>query len=94
LLEKDGRLSVVGTPFLAGAALPLRSGISNAVRMAGITWPESIQMATKNPARYADRRGELVSGAEADIVLFDILDSGELEIGSTWLRGSLQFERA
>jgi N-acetylglucosamine-6-phosphate deacetylase len=93
LLEKDGRLSIVGTPFLAGAALPLRSGISNAVRMAGITWPDSIQMVTKNPARYADRRGELVPGAEADIVLFDISASGELEIGSTWLWGSLQFER-
>lgn len=76
-LQSNGRLSLAGTPYLAGAVLPLKDGIARAVRMAGISLGESVQMATANPGRFAGGRGILKVGMPADVVRFSIDDGGK-----------------
>src|ERR1035437_6631435 len=44
-LQSNGRLSLLGTEYLAGAALSLKDGIARAVSLAGISIGKSIQMA-------------------------------------------------
>jgi N-acetylglucosamine-6-phosphate deacetylase len=72
-LTTDGRVVLVGQTRLAGSALRMDDGISNAMRMAGVSLPEAISMATRNPARVgriAGRQRGLTSGDRADLVLF------------------------
>jgi N-acetylglucosamine-6-phosphate deacetylase len=69
-LRADGRLSMFGTNSLAGAALPLKDGISNCVHSGVCTLADAIRMATGNPGRLAGDRGVLAPGAKADLVQF------------------------
>ena len=50
-LAANGRLSLAGTPYLAGAALFLDTGIANMVAYTDANLEDAIQMATANPAR-------------------------------------------
>eukprot|EP01035_Chromulina_nebulosa_P065566 gene65566-89691_t len=58
-LLANGRLGTPGTPYLAGAALPLITGVGNAITLAGLTLAEALRLATVNPGRYAGGRGLL-----------------------------------
>lgn len=49
-LREDGRLSVLGTPYLAGSASSLKDGVENAVRLAGISLADACRMASVTPA--------------------------------------------
>ncbi len=75
-LHSNGRLSLAGTEYLAGAVLPLKDGIARATAMAEISLGESIQMATVNPGRFAGGRGKLQVGMPADLVRFSLEDGG------------------
>ncbi len=46
----DGRLSVAGTPNLAGAGRTLAEDVAMATTMAGLTLAEALRLATVNPA--------------------------------------------
>jgi N-acetylglucosamine-6-phosphate deacetylase len=70
-LSDDGRLSVAGTPYLAGAARSLADGLAQAVRMTGIGLGDAARLATANPGRFVGGRGLLAPGAPADLVLVD-----------------------
>ena len=74
-LHSNGRLSLAGTEFLAGAALPLKDGVARAMAMTGLSLGESIQLATENPGRFAGGAGLMQVGAPADLVQLRI-DSG------------------
>ena len=50
-LSEAGRLSLMGTPYLAGAALGLKEGIAHAITDAGASLAQACQMASVNPAR-------------------------------------------
>ena len=69
-LNASGRLSLAGTTYLAGAALPLKDGVARAMGMAGISLAEAMTMATVNPGRFVDGRGELRVGERADLIRF------------------------
>ncbi|WP_020497331.1 N-acetylglucosamine-6-phosphate deacetylase [Sciscionella marina] len=74
-LRADGRLSRLGTPFLAGAARSLADGVAEAIALAGITLAESVALATSRPARLlrpsrGPARGVLCPGAAADLIRF------------------------
>ena len=69
-LAADGRLSRVGSPFLAGAARSLADGVATAVAMAGLTLADGLRLATANPGRFAGGRGVLRVGAPADLITF------------------------
>jgi N-acetylglucosamine-6-phosphate deacetylase len=75
-LHSDGRLSLAGTAYLAGAVLSLKDGIARAMTMAEISLGESIQMATVNPGRFVGGAGILKVGMPADLVRFSIEDGG------------------
>ena len=58
---------------LAGSVLMLDRAIRNMMAFANISFQESVQMATLNPARLLrieHRKGVLQAGADADIVVF------------------------
>jgi len=69
-LSEDGRLSLVGTPFLAGAARSLPDGVACAVDMAGLTLAAALELASGNPGRIVGDRGMLRPGSPADLILF------------------------
>jgi N-acetylglucosamine-6-phosphate deacetylase len=72
-LTEDGRVVLRGGTRLAGSSLRMDDAISNVMRMAGVSLPEALAMATRNPARVgriAGRQRGLAPGERADIVLF------------------------
>jgi N-acetylglucosamine-6-phosphate deacetylase len=87
-LDEYGRLSLAGTEFLAGAALPMKDGILRAVSCGGISLAEGLGMATANPGRFTGGIGILRPGAAADLILFTVdRDSNKLNIERIWLKG-------
>ena len=76
-LHPNGRLSLAGTEFLAGAVLPLKDGIARATAMTGISLGDSVRMATENPGRFAGGAGLLKVGKPADLVLFRVGGAGD-----------------
>lgn len=69
-LDPDGRLSVAGTNYLAGATSMLKDGIAYAAANTGFSLGDAVQMATSNPGRFAGNRGTLRVGAVADLIRF------------------------
>jgi len=51
-LDEQGRVSLPGTPYLAGSALTLDRAIANTVRFAGLAIEDVIPMASTIPAAY------------------------------------------
>ncbi len=72
-IAPSGRVSLAGTPYLAGSSLSLYQALGNVVAFAGIPLREAVDLATANPARLlglAGRRGALEVGQPADVLLF------------------------
>lgn len=79
-LSPTGRLSYVGTSFLAGSAVNLAHCLKFTVGSAGLSLADAVSLATRNPARVISRcfgrtgaaagapRGALIAGARADVV--------------------------
>jgi N-acetylglucosamine-6-phosphate deacetylase len=84
----DGRLSVVGTPYLAGASRPLCEDVALAIRMADLMLCDGLALATVNPGRFVGRRGRLAVGEAADLILFDWeKGAASLTIRETYVAG-------
>jgi N-acetylglucosamine-6-phosphate deacetylase len=84
----DGRLSMVGTPCLAGASRPLHQDVALAIRMADLTLADGLQLATINPGRFVGNRGRLAEGEAADLIVFDWHpDAASLTIRETYVAG-------
>ena len=84
----DGRLSVVGSPYLAGAGRPLCEDVALAIRMADLTLADGVRLATVNPGRFVGGRGRLAVGEMADLILFDWeKDAASLTIRETYVAG-------
>lgn len=66
----NGRVQLAGTPFLAGAGLPLIRGVENAVRFAGLSLAESVALATTQPAAFFGLPGgaRLEAGSPANLL--------------------------
>jgi N-acetylglucosamine-6-phosphate deacetylase len=66
----NGRVQLAGTPYLAGAGLPLVRGVENGVRFAGLSFAESLRLATTNPARFMEipQAASLEQGAAANLI--------------------------
>ena len=73
---------------LAGASLPLLTGVENMIRHAGCGLGDAVNLATLNAARVlalADR-GQLSEGKRADLVLIE-KKGNRLQIKQTYLKG-------
>ena len=71
---------------LAGSVLTMDQAVRNMVNLVGLSWSEAIRMATLTPATIAgvsQRKGQIVPGAEADLVVLD----GTGEVRETWRAG-------
>ena len=71
----SGRVSLAGTPYLAGSILYLCQGLANAMAFAGVSLEDVVDMATANPVRLlglAGTRGALAVGQPADLVLLQL----------------------
>jgi len=87
-LFPDGRISLLGTPFLAGAGTPLCANIATAMAMANLHLADILPLATENPGRFVGGRGRLAVGQRADVVRFGWLEGAKkLAIRNVWLAG-------
>ncbi len=95
-VSPDRRCSLAGTPYLAGSAIALRTGVANAVRLAGISPAQAVSMATAQPARLwgmEKRLGRLATGYEASLVVARWQPwVGEIEILKTVVAGEVVYE--
>lgn len=84
----DGRLSVMGTPYLAGASRPLKEDVALAIGMADLSLADGLRLATGNPGRFVGHRGRLAVGEAADLILFDWQPgAATLDIKQTYVAG-------
>ncbi|MBH8596553.1 MULTISPECIES: N-acetylglucosamine-6-phosphate deacetylase [unclassified Thermoactinomyces] len=87
--ERDARL-VDGT--LAGSILKMKDALANMERFAGCSMEQLVEMTSLNAVQelgFANRKGALAPGKDADIVVLD----DQLEIFMTFCRGVLAYQR-
>lgn len=74
VMTDDGLIKNPVLDCLAGASLPLKTGIGNVMKFTGCQVKEAFDMASSNVAETfgMDDRGSLEPGKRADIVLFEI----------------------
>lgn len=85
-ISADGRIGVAGTPYLAGAGLPLAADLARATAMAGLTAQEALPLVTENPGRLLGMRGRLAIGEPADLVLWRA-EGDTLAVDTVWVAG-------
>jgi N-acetylglucosamine-6-phosphate deacetylase len=88
-LRTDGRVTMRGGERLAGSSLRMDHAIGNAMRVAGVSLGEAVEMATRNPARVGRIEGRargLETGDRADLVRF-VVEHGRLRVLETFVSG-------
>ena len=87
-VSDEGRIGIAGTPYLAGAGLPLCANVAIAADMADLSLADALRLATSNPGRFAANRGRLEVGAPADLISFDWQPGARrLGIRDVWVAG-------
>lgn len=93
-VSPEGRISVAGTPYLAGASLPLSANVVIAAEMACLPLADALVLATQNPGRFVGGRGRLEVGARADLIRFDWSQGDRaIHVSETWVHGEKAFCR-
>ncbi len=90
----DGRISLAGTPYLAGAGAHLGQSVSNLVRMGVASRQDALRMASLNPARLLardDRMGALDAGKLASLIQFSWTEEG-IRVHRTVVGGQVVFD--
>jgi N-acetylglucosamine-6-phosphate deacetylase len=75
---------------LAGSGLTMDRAVRNAAAWLGLELPETIRLASANPARVLglqDRKGRVARGYDADLVLLD----ENLHVRRTWVGGECRY---
>lgn len=89
-LYPDGSAHLTEAKSLAGSTLKVNQGLKVLVEKAMIPWDYAINSCTLNPARYLgvdDRKGKLVAGHDADIVVLN----DDYSVEMTYLKGKEAF---
>lgn len=89
-LYPDGSAYLTDAKSLAGSTLKVNEGLKVLVEKAMIPWDYAINSCTLNPARYLnvdDRKGKLVAGYDADIVVLN----DDYSVEMTYVRGKEAF---
>jgi N-acetylglucosamine-6-phosphate deacetylase len=89
-LRADGRLSVLGTPYLAGSASSLKDCFENAVRLAGCGLEDAIRMASANPAALLQASGAARTAGALTVFRWDA-QRARAEIAATFVGGRVVF---
>jgi N-acetylglucosamine-6-phosphate deacetylase len=88
----DGLIKNPVLNCLAGASMPLSTGVGNVMKFTGCTLGEAINMTTENVVRMYDLfdRGSLAEGKRADLILFEKKDF-KIKIKQVWVKGTLLY---
>jgi N-acetylglucosamine-6-phosphate deacetylase len=90
-LTPDGKVVLAGQDRLAGSALRMDQGVSNLMRIGGLSLADAVAMATTNAARAGkvpDRGKGLVAGDRADFAVFDFdPDRKAIQVRATYVGG-------
>jgi len=73
-VSATGRVSLPGTPYLAGSALEMHDAVGKTVAYSDATLDDALRMASANPAGLlglSDRIGSVAAGRDADLILFN-----------------------
>jgi N-acetylglucosamine-6-phosphate deacetylase len=89
----DGRIVVAGQrQLLAGSAADTGRCVVEAIRAAGVSLADAIDMAGRNPSRLLGfEEIRLRAGSRADLMLFRLSEAGLIVIQTTIAAGSLRF---
>jgi N-acetylglucosamine-6-phosphate deacetylase len=89
-LKEDGTLLNIAQHCLAGASFPLKKGVGNVMKFAGLTLGEAVKMASENVARIYNLKGkgEIKPGYAADLILFEI-ENYSINIRQVFKEGKL-----
>jgi N-acetylglucosamine-6-phosphate deacetylase len=74
VIIEDGVAKLPDRSAFAGSVATADRLVRNMVRLGGVPLPEAVRMMTCTPARVmgvADRKGSLLPGKDADVVVFD-----------------------
>lgn len=71
-VSEEGRVSMAGTPYLAGSGTSLLDVVTSFTRFVGMPFLDGLTMATRNPAALLGRCASLGVGERADFILFDL----------------------
>ena len=87
----SGRLVMAGQrELMAGASLPIGTGVANVIRFAGVDLAQAVSMAVDHPARLLEiDPGGLEPGDPADLVVFELSDG--FEVRATLVGGEAVF---
>lgn len=87
----DGRVSLPGTPYLAGSAVTLDQCVGNVIAWAGLGVADAVRMVTENPTVLLGRRRRVLEkGASANLILFSRVD-GRIRVNDAVVRGQVIF---
>jgi N-acetylglucosamine-6-phosphate deacetylase len=90
----SGKITLAGTPYLAGAGHLLDTCVANTLRFTDLSPAQVCQTVTANPARLLgmdNSKGKLEIGCDADLTLFRIPELGPLEIVATFCGGDMVY---
>lgn len=92
VMTDDGLIKNPVLDCLAGASLPLRTGIGNMIRFTGCSVEEAFNMATSNVAKALgiSDRGSLEPGKRADLIVFKI-NGYEIIVKQVFVKGRIVF---
>ncbi|SMC65238.1 N-acetylglucosamine-6-phosphate deacetylase [Pedobacter africanus] len=92
VIVEDGVAKLPDRSAFAGSVATTDRLLRTMVQLAHVPLIEAVQMLTTTPAKImgvADRRGSLIEGKQADIVIFD----GEISIQTTIVKGNLVYTK-
>ena len=90
----NGRLCIAGQrELLAGSTVATDTCVSNAIRFAGVSLSESLDMAGRNPARLLGfEEVRLRRGSRADLILFHYSEAkSDMRLVATMAAGEMRF---
>ena len=91
-LTPDGKIQIVGSPYLAGSALELYKGVQNVVNMSGCSLEDALKMASHNPLKFLtrnDEAGTIDIGTQANLFCFQWdTDRKQMKILETIVEGN------
>ncbi|OGG50683.1 MAG: hypothetical protein A3F84_09645 [Candidatus Handelsmanbacteria bacterium RIFCSPLOWO2_12_FULL_64_10] len=92
-VSPEGKISLAGTPYLAGAGLLIHRCVENIPRFCGLPLSDAVRMASPNPARLLgihDRAGSVEVGRSADLTLLRWdADRQTLKVEATLVQGEV-----
>lgn len=91
-LDSNGVVMIPELNCLAGASMPLKTGIETMIRVAGCSMGQAFDLAGTNVANTLGLkdRGSLRTGKRADLVLFK-LKNGKIKIKATYIMGRVVY---